>query len=399
MTYQAIVIGAGFAGLSAARELGRRRVDAIVLERSRAVGQSWRSRHEHLRLNTWRVVSRLPGSALPRRAGRWPHRDDLVAHLEGYAVHEGLSVRTGIDARSIDRVGAGWRVETSAGHLEAPVVVVATGHDRVPVVPDWPGKAGYLREFLHSSAYRSARPFRGRDVLVVGAGNSGSEIAADLASGGARRVRLAVRTGVNLFGPSFLGIPITVWAYALRAAPSWFADVMSAWTQRLRYGDLAALGVVPAPWGVATEMRVKGKGPVLDRGFSDAIRSGTIEIVRAVAGFDGPDVVLASGERLHPDAVIAATGYRTGLETLVGDLVDLDRWGRPACRDTGIDPRVPGLYFVGYALPLTGQLPEMACIARRVARHAEHLLRRKRDERPEQSAEAGRQFRRTHGVS
>jgi len=146
-------------------------------------------------------------------------------------------------------------------------------------------------------------------------------------------------------------------------------------------------------------MRVKGKGPVLDRGFSDAIRGGTIEIVRAVAGFDGPDVVLASGERLHPDAVIAATGYRTGLETLVGDLVDLDRWGRPACRDTGIDPRVPGLYFVGYALPLTGQLPEMACIARRVARHAEHLLRGKRDERPEQSAEAGRQFRRTHGVS
>jgi putative flavoprotein involved in K+ transport len=381
MVHDAIVIGAGFAGLSAARELGRRGVDAVVLERSRAVGQSWRARHEHLRLNTWRLVSRLPGSAMPRRAGRWPHRDDLVAHLERYAIEERISVRTGVEAHSIQRAATGWRVETSAGSLEAQVVVAATGHDRVPVMPDWPGKEGYLRELLHSSTYRSSRPFRGRDVLVVGIGNSGSEIATDLASGGTARVRLAVRTGVNLFGPDFLGIPITVWAYVLRFGPTRFADLVSAWTQRLRYHDLADLGVVPAPWGVATEMRLKGKGPVLDRGFSDAIRNGKIEIVGAVAGFDGPDVVLASGERLHPDVVIAATGYRTGLEELLRDQVDLDRWGRPACRHTGIDPRVPGLYFVGFALPLTGQLPEMACIARRVARHAEHVLRAARSDR------------------
>jgi putative flavoprotein involved in K+ transport len=371
----AIVIGGGFAGLSAARELGRRGFDPVVLERSLRVGQSWRSRHEHLRLNSWRVASRLPGSRIPRLAGRWPHRDDLVAHLERYVISERITLRTNVEARTIEREGTGWRVETSAGTLEAAVVVVATGHDRVPVLPDWPGRGSYRGELVHSSAYRSSAPFRGRDVLVVGIGNSGSEIATDLASGGAGRVRLAVRTGVNLFGPSFLGIPITVWALVMRLAPARLADLVSRLTQRLVYGDLERLGVEPAPWGMATELKVKGKGPVLDRGFSNAIRDGRIEVVAAVACFDGQDVVLASGERLRPDAVIAATGYRAGLESLVGHLVMLDQWGRPACADTGIDPAAPGLYFVGYALPLTGQLPEMACTARRVARHAEDHVR------------------------
>jgi putative flavoprotein involved in K+ transport len=368
---EAIVIGGGFAGLSAASELRRHGFDPVVLERSEAVGQSWRARHEHLRLNTWRVVTRLPGSAVPRRAGPWPHRDDLVAHLERYATDERITVRTGVETYSIERYGEAWRVETSAGILEAKVVIVATGHDRVPVLPNWPGTKSYLGELIHSSAYLSAEPFRDRDVLVVGVGNSGSEIATDLASSGAARVRLAVRTGVNLFGPRFLGIPITGWAYLLRYAPVRWADLLSGVTQRARYGDLAALGVVPAPWGLATEMRVKGKGPVLDRGFSGAIRDGRIEVVGAVARFDGADVVLASGERLQPDTVIAATGYRAGLETLVGHLVELDEWGRPACRGNGIDPTAPGLYFVGFALPITGQLPEMARTARRVARHAQ----------------------------
>lgn len=374
--HSAIVIGGGFAGLSAARELRREGFHPVVLERSPAVGSSWRSRHEHLRLNTWRMASRLPGSGMPRRVGRWPHRDEVITHLERYVADQRIVVRTGVEACRVERAGSRWRVLTSQGALEAAVVVVATGHDREPVLPEWPGREGYVGELVHASAYRSPLAYCGREVLVVGIGNSGSEIATELASGGASRVWLAVRTGVNLFGPSLLGVPITVVAFLLRLAPAWFADLASLWVQRRRYRDLITLGVVPAPWGIATELQVKGKGPVLDRGFSDAIRGGRIDIVGAVAGFDGRHVVLDSGERLQLDAVIAATGYRANLEPLVGHLVELDPRGRPACRDTGITPGTAGLYFVGYALPLTGQLPEMACTARRVARHArQHIAR------------------------
>lgn len=373
--HDAIVIGGGFAGLATARELRCRGLVPVVLERSAAVGSSWRTRPDHLRLNTWRLASRLPGRLMPRRAGPWPHRDELVAYLERYVNTEHIEVRHRVEARGVEREGRGWRVITSCGELEASVVVVATGHDRDPVLPDWPGLEGYTGELMHSSSYRSALPYRDRDVLVVGVGNSGAEVATDLAAGGARRVRLAVRTGVNLFGDRFLGVPITVWALLMRTAPTRLADLVSHWTQRLRYRDLAAIGVVPAPWGMATEMRLKGKAPVLDRGFSDGIRQGKIEIVAAVAGLDGLDVVLASGERLRPDAVIAATGYRAGLESLVGHLIRLDGWGRPACRNTGVDLEAPGLYFVGYALPLSGQLPEMACMASRVARFAAQHVR------------------------
>ncbi len=373
--HDAIVIGGGFAGLATARELRRRGLCPVVLERTATVGSSWRIRPDNLRLNTWRLASRLPGRVMPRRAGPWPHRDEVIAYLERYVKTERIPIRHDVDAIRLEREGRGWRVITSRGELEASVVVVATGHDREPVLPNWPGLDGYLGELIHSSAYRSALPYRKRDVLVVGIGNSGAEVATDLAAGGVRKVRLAVRTGVNLFGDRFLGLPITVWALLMRITPAGLADVISLRTQRLRYRDLAALGVVPAPWGMATEMRLKGKGPVLDRGFSKAVRDGRIEVVGAVSGFDGHDVVLASGERLRPDAVIAATGYKAGLEALVGHLVELDDWGRPACRNTGVDADVRGLYFVGYALPLSGQLPEMASTASRVARVAANHVR------------------------
>lgn len=370
----AIVIGGGFAGLAAARELQRHRLDTIVLERSTTVGSSWRSRYDHLRLNTWRVASRLPGQRMPRSVGPWPHRDDVVAYLERYVATERITVVTGVEAHRVERQDGRWQVLTSRGSLGASVVVVATGHDRDPVLPEWPGRDGFLGELVHSSAYRSAVPYRDRDVLVVGVGNSGAEIASDLARNGARRVRLAVRSGVNLFSSRFMGVPITLWALLMRIAPPAVADSVSVWTQRLRYRDLAALGVVPAPWGMATEMRIKGKGPVLDRGFSDAVREGKIEIVGAITGFDGADVIDASGNRVRPDAVIAATGYRAGLEPLVGHLVKLDHWGRPACGNTVMDPDAPGLYFIGYALPLTGQLPEMACTAHKIGRLADELV-------------------------
>ncbi len=373
--HEAIVIGGGFAGLATARELRRRGLTTIVLERTATVGSSWRTRPDNLRLNTWRLASRLPGRVMPRRTGPWPHRQEVIAYLERYVKTERIQVRYGVEAIRVEREGSRWRVITSCGELEAAVVVVATGHDREPVLPKWPGIDGYLGELIHSSAYRSALRYRKRDVLVVGVGNSGAEVATDLAVGGVRRVRMAVRTGVNLFGDRFLGLPITVWAFLMRAAPVGLADLVSLRTQRLRYGDLAALGVVPAPWGMATEMRLKGKGPVLDRGFSNAIRDGRIEVVAAVSGFDGQDVVLASGERLRPDLVIAATGYRAGLEALVGHLAELDEWGRPACRNTGVDPDAHGLYFVGYALPLSGQLPEMAWTASRVASVAANHVR------------------------
>ena len=362
------MVGAGTAGLAAAHELSGRGFSPVLLEGTDQVGSSWRSRYDRLRLNTWRVMSGLPGRRYPRAAGRWPHRDDVVAYLERYA--EGLDIRHGIHVHRIERAGHEWRLDTSDGEFQAPVVVVATGYDRDPVVPDWPGREGFTGELIHGSAYRSPAAFRDRDVLVVGIGNSGSEIAVDLAENGARSVRIAIRTGVNLMGPTFFGLPATVGAWLARDLPARIVDPVSLAIQRRAFPDLVRRGIVPAPWGIATELRVKGKGPVLDRGFSEAVQAGRVKPVAALQRFEGSRVALADGSSLEPDVVIAATGYRAGLEPLVGDLVELDSAGRPLCRERGLDSGAPGLYFVGFALPLTGQLPEVRRTARRVARSA-----------------------------
>jgi cation diffusion facilitator CzcD-associated flavoprotein CzcO len=277
-----------------------------------------------------------------------------------------------VTVERIDRDGGRWRVTTDRGDVSARWVVVATGFDRVPVIPDWPGRTGFAGELLHSSQYHEPSAFRGRDVLVVGVGNSGSEIATHLARAGAARVRVSVRSPANMFRRVWFGIPSTVFAYLSRPAPVAVGDIGGRVLQRLMYGDLRPYGLAPAPYGVSTELRVKGAGPVNEEGFVDEVKAGRIEVVAAVQGLDGADVVLADGAHIRPDVVFAATGFRHGLEPLVGHLGVLDDAGRPLER-TGRDlPAAPGLFFCGYAFPLSGQIPEMGRTARRISRRVAH---------------------------
>src|SRR6266511_3909150 len=108
----------------------------------------------------------MPGMRIPRSAGAWPSRDEFVQYLERYADSQSLDIRTGVTVERIDRAGDGYRIEISAGTMTAHFVVVATGYDNSPVIPDWPGRDGFTGELIHSSQYRNATPFRGRHVLV-----------------------------------------------------------------------------------------------------------------------------------------------------------------------------------------------------------------------------------------
>lgn len=363
-----VVVGAGPAGLAVAAELGRRGVDAVVVDRAEAVGSSWRGHYDRLRLHTVRWLSSLPGLRLPRRYGSWVRRDDVVEYLEAYARHFRLDLLLGTTVTRLSPTADGWRVETATGDLLADAVVVATGYNHTPGWPDWPGRDGFRGELLHACRYRNGAPYAGRDVLVVGAGNSGAEIAVDLVEHGAARVRLSIRTPPHVLLRSVGGLPTTAVSVATRYVPSAVIDPVVAALQRLTVGDLSAHGMPRPPVGVYRRVRTEHAIPILDVGLVDAVKRGSVEVVAAVERFDGSDVVLTDGSRITPDVVVAATGYRRGLEPLVGHLGVLRPDGTPVVHGARSAPQAPGLYFTGYTNPISGMFRELGIDARRIAR-------------------------------
>jgi cation diffusion facilitator CzcD-associated flavoprotein CzcO len=364
----AIVCGAGAAGLAAAAMLGRCGVAATVLERSDCVGASWRGRYDGLRLNTAGWMSTMPGyRATRRRYGEYPSRDSWIQYLEDYARHHAITVRFGTVARSVLRSGDGWVVDVGDEMLPANYVVVATGYDHDPFVPDWPGRDSFVGELIHSSAYRSPTVYRERDVLVVGPGTTGSEVASHIANAGAQRVRMACRTAPNITARKFMGLSVNIPAVLFDHLPSAFGDQAGWMIQRIIAGKLDRYGLGRAPYGVATALRKRHTTPAYDDGFIDDLKAGRIEVVPAVVGFDRADVMLADGRRIQPDAVIAATGYRRGLDSLVGHLGVLDDDGIPLVHGGSQYPSAPGLFFNGYRALLSGQLRLMRYDARAIA--------------------------------
>ncbi|MFD4539953.1 NAD(P)/FAD-dependent oxidoreductase [Streptomyces bauhiniae] len=371
------VVGAGPGGLAVAYALRARGVRAVVLEKSDRVGASWRRHYDRLRLHTTRRLSALPGLAIPRRFGRWVARDDVVRYLEKYAEHHELEIVTGVEVFRVEKAadGAGWLLHASGGReLTGAAVVVATGHNHTPRLPEWPGAEGYEGELLHASSYRNPKPYEGRDVLVVGVGNTGAEIAVDLVAGGASRVRLAVRTAPHIVRRSTAGWAAQYTGIVVRRLPVRLVDRLARPLARVSTPDLSAHGLPRPEAGLYSRVR-QGAIPVQDVGLIDAVRTGKVEIVAAVEGFEDGKVALADGTRIAPDAVIAATGYRRGLDSLVGHLGVLDERGRPTVHGARTPRDAPGLYFTGFTNPISGMFRELAIDAEKIAKSVARRLR------------------------
>jgi len=276
------IVGGGSAGLATAALLRRRGLDVLVLEAGPEPGAAWRERYDRLRLHTPRLLSGLPGHRIPRRYGRWVARDDLVEYFREYVERERIEIRTGVRVDRIDRLDESWQLETSTGPVGAATVIVATGYNGAPSVPDWPGRESFTGELVHSSAYVNAEPYRGRDVLVVGAGNSGAEIATDVADGGASRSRLSVRTPPQIVRRATAGVPAQLLGMAIRHLPPDWVDPITKAQRRISIPDLSAQGLPRPEHGVRTAFIATGTTPILDVGIVEAIRRGRVEVVGAV---------------------------------------------------------------------------------------------------------------------
>ena len=346
----ALVVGGGQAGLAAGYHLKRAGLSFATLEAGEEAEGSWPGYYDSLRLFSPARYSGLPGLPFPGPPDRYPLRDEVVAYLRGYAEAFGLPVLTGRSVLRAQRAGAGFRLLTDDGEeYRARTLISATGSFARPYRPRFTDQQSFGGRVLHAADYRNPEPFRGKRVVVVGAGNSAVQIAHELAA--IADTTLATRSPLRFRPQTILGRDLHFW--------------------------LSTTGIDRLPLGRLFD--VSEPAGVLDDGtYAAAVRSGRPDRRPMFSRFTERGVVWADGEEEPVDAVLLATGYRPNLGYLE-PLGALRADGRPDQR-AGVSRAVPGLYFVGLpfqtsfaSATLRGVGPDAALV---VSRLRAHLRRR-----------------------
>jgi indole-3-pyruvate monooxygenase len=352
-----LIVGAGPAGLAAGAALRKADVPFEILERGDRVGSSWRGHYDRLHLHTPKQHSSLPFRPFPKAFPRYPSRDQVVEYLDDYARAYDLRPRFGTEVLRCERVDGLWHVRTRDEVRRARHLVIATGFNRVPFRPSWPGLDTFEGPVLHSHDYANGERFRSQRVLVVGFGNSGAEIALDLVEHGAE-CAIVVRGRVNVVPREVLHVPITYLALAARRLAPEVADRLNALTIRLALGNLQRLGLRKRQDGPIAAILKARRIPVVDVGTIAAIRDGRIAVRPRIDSLAGNEVRFSDGRCERFDALVLATGYGTGLRAMFGDGVPwLDELGHPRVHG---GEAAPGLYFCGFHLVPAGLIREIA---------------------------------------
>jgi len=313
-----VVIGGGQAGLAVGYHLARARRSFVILDTNERVGDAWRKRWDSLRVFSPARLDGLPGRPFPVSGWYFPTKDELADYLEDYAAHFALPVRTGVRVTRVSKSDQRFIVESAHGRFEADHVVIASGHEHTPRTPDFARDLDPKINQLHSSEYRRPSQLTG-PTLVVGAGNSGAEIALDLS-----------RTHPTLLSGQLRRMPV---------GPS-----RSPLVTALIWPIVSHVLTIDTPIGRRVRAKMlHAKAPV-ERVTEKALAAAGVERVARVVGGRNGSPLLEDGRVLDVANVVWCTGYRTALEWI--DLPIFDDDGEPK-QTRGVVDAAPGLYFVG----------------------------------------------------
>ncbi len=318
-----VVIGGGQAGLAVGYYLARYSRDFVILEAGQRIGESWRSRWDSLRLFTPTRFNHLPGMPFPARSDHFASKDEMADYLESYAARFRLPVQLGVRVNELLREGHHYLIAAGARRLEANHIVIATGAYSTPRVPTFAGQLDPSITQLHSVAYRNPAQLRDGPVLVVGAGNSGAEIALALAPG--HRIWLAGRdTGY---------LPGSFGDFGYQVGGIVFLTVM----------ELLTVDTWPGRWIAARAQQWSGGHPLVRVKPKDLINAGVKRVSR-VAGVSGGQPMLEDGRVLEVENVVWCTGFVRDYGWI--RLPVFDARGEPI-HHRGVVQAEPGLYFTG----------------------------------------------------
>ncbi len=318
-----LVIGGGQAGLAVGYHLAHRNIPFLIVDAGHRIGDPWRNRWDSLRLFTPARYDCLDGLAFPGRGDHYPTKNEMADYLEQYAAHFDLPVRLEFEVDRLARRGTGFVAASRDRVIEADRVVVAMGNEQKPRIPAFAGELDPAITQMHSSSYRRSAQIPPGAVLIVGAGNSGAEIALDLA--GDHHVLLSGRHPGH--------VPVDIERFIGRKVVSRFINGVL----------FHRLLTTRNPLGRRVRDRLHGHGkPLVRTKPKDLLRSG-VETVGRTAGTRDGMPLLDDGQALEVRSVIWATGSRPGFTWIDRDILAEDE----PTHDRGVVGEIPGLYFVG----------------------------------------------------
>ncbi len=345
--FDTVIVGGGQAGLAVGYHLAALGRPAVILDANERIGDAWRTRWDSLHLFTPALSDGLPGLPFPAPAWSYPTKDAMADYLEAYAERFELDVRTGVGVSALRRDGESFVVSSGDQRYEADNVIVATGANRIPKVPSFAAELDPGIMQLHSSEYGRPGQLLDGDVLVVGAGNSGAEIAFELSK--SRRTMLA--------GKEAGQIPVRL---ATRRGHVFFRFVRFLGTRVLTKGT---------PIGRRVGPKLAAEATPLIRVRSKELAAAGVERVSRVAGVVDGVPVLQDGRSVDAPNVIWCTGYRQDFSWI--DLSIFDEDGQPM-HDRGVVTSEPGVYLMGqiFQFGITSDvLPGVGRDAAYVAKH------------------------------
>jgi len=311
-----IIIGAGPAGLAVAALCSSKKMDYKILEKADVVAPMWHKHYDRLHLHTVRKYSSLPLYPIPTRFPTYLSKYQVVEYMEEYKDHFNIKPQFNTEIKSIKKGNDEWNISTSQGDYSSKIVVLCTGVNRVPYYPSWNGFDKENTNISHSRSYKNPDNYLGKKVLVIGMGNTGAEIALDLANHDIE-TDISVRSVLNIAPRDLMGRPSQVSAKMLAKFPLGIGDTIGKIAKNLAIGDLGKYGLKTTKESAVKHLLETGKTPVLDLGTVKKIKEGKIKVQQGIKSFDNLTVNFTDGATKKYDKIILATGYRAKLDDLI----------------------------------------------------------------------------------
>jgi len=345
----------------------------LLLEKERSIASSWKEKRcDKFHLHTARFHAGLPFVNFPSSLNLWPTQEEVANYLEGYATMTGLRkcilFNHAVSTAEFDSAKKQWNLEVDYNgetvNFSSKFLVIATGHNATPKMNVYPGQSSYMGEIIHSSKYEDGQKYKGKRVLIVGFGNSASEIAMDLWSWGAFPTILARGSATilsrkfMLFWDAFESTSFSDWV------PFPFKQFILSLASLFIYGDLKKYGLRPP-----SKEKEFSKAIVIDHGTVDLIKKGEIRVMRQeIDSFTETGLKLANGVEETADVIIMATGFQKA-RALANFLED--RMVKKAVSEDGslVDKVLPeeNMYFVGFDSFNVGKFQKIGLEAEKIA--------------------------------